>query len=210
MGTWFPSVTVYLTGGLSVLIVTLSLTTIFSSEDWGPWTDGDSALLTFPTIRSLAFLKFVNRSLEVDHLSSKYGLSSWYNMTYILEFLDLAILIQTYGSVDVILIAVHNISSNTTQYCGEIEPVHKVITNPSWFECILMNTILTPLWILVPHLGIFNPGFCYFGSKEYARKPQTWQLLRFYDTGSNLNLDHISIADNPDCISGIILYIHTA
>ena len=26
-----------------------------------------------------------------------------------------------------------------------------------------------------------------------------------HDTGSNLDLDHISIADNPDCISGVLL-----
>ena len=32
-------------------------TTRSSSEDWGPWTDGDSDILTLPTIQFLSFLK---------------------------------------------------------------------------------------------------------------------------------------------------------
>ena len=36
MGAWFPLVPGSLTGGISVLLVTLSLTTRSSSEDWGP------------------------------------------------------------------------------------------------------------------------------------------------------------------------------
>ena len=31
-------------------------------------------------------------------------------------------------------------------------------------------------------------------------------MLRVSDTGSNLDLDHISIADNPDCISAIEIW----
>ena len=44
----------------------------------------------------------------LDHSSSNSGSSSWYKMTWILEFLDVTSLIHTSGSVDVPLITVEN------------------------------------------------------------------------------------------------------
>ena len=88
---------VSLTGGLSLLLGTISLTTRSSSEYWGPLTDGDSVPFTLPTICSLAFLKRVNCSSAVNYSSLKSGSSSWSNMTFILEFLDMYSLVQTYG-----------------------------------------------------------------------------------------------------------------
>ena len=60
MGAWFPLFPGSLTDGLSVLLGTFSLTTRSSLEYWGPLIDGDSDLLTLPTIFSLALLKRVN------------------------------------------------------------------------------------------------------------------------------------------------------
>ena len=108
MGAWLPSVPCYLTDSLSVLLGTLPHKTIYSSEDWGPWTDDDSSNLTLPTIFSLALLKHVHRLLAVNHSSSNTGLSSWSNMTCILEFLDVTILIQTSGSTAVLFTTVDN------------------------------------------------------------------------------------------------------
>ena len=45
-----------------------------------------------------------------------------------------------------------------------------------------------------------------WGFQTYVLEPK---LIRVYDTGSNLDLDHISIADNLDCISVVRLYTHT-
>ena len=93
MGAWLPLVPGSLNYGISVLLVTLSLTTRSSSEDWGTWTNSDYVPLTLPTICSLAFLKRVNCSSAVNHSSSNSGLSSWSNMTWFLEFLDVTSLI---------------------------------------------------------------------------------------------------------------------
>ena len=57
MGAWFPLVPGSLNDGVSFLLGTLFLTTRSSSEDWVPWTDGDSDLLNLPTTRFLALLK---------------------------------------------------------------------------------------------------------------------------------------------------------
>ena len=77
------------------LIGYLYHTTSSSSEDWVPWTYGDSNPLTLPTIRSIALLKHVNRSLAVNNLLSKSGSFSWYNMTLVLEILEFTRLNQT-------------------------------------------------------------------------------------------------------------------
>ena len=114
MGAWFPLVPGYLTDGISVLLVTLSLITRSSSEDCGPLTYGDSVPLTLPTICSLALLKRVNCSLSVNHSSSNSGSYYWSNMAWIFEFLDVTNLIHTSGSTAVLLITVENMSSNTT------------------------------------------------------------------------------------------------
>ena len=131
-------------------------------------------------------------------------------MTWILEFLDVASLIQTSESTAVLLTTVDNMSSNMTWYFGEIEPVNKFGTNPTCVECILLKAILNHFWLLGAHLGIFTPGLYNFGSKTYAGKPQTWQLIKFSETWSNFNLDHISIEYYPDYMSCILLYIHIA
>ena len=86
-------------------------TTRSSSEDWVSWTDGDSDLLTLPTIRFLALLKLcqlliVNQP-SVIQLWSFY----WSNMTLIPEFLDGISLIQISISGDVLLTTDYNISS---------------------------------------------------------------------------------------------------
>ena len=129
ISAWIPSLPCSMTDSLSVLIGTLYLTTRYSSEDWVPWTYCDSAHFNLPTICSLDLLKFVNRSLEVNHPSSNSESSSWSNMTFILQFLDVNRLIHTSGYAAVILNTVENMSSNTTWYCGEIEPFNKFITN---------------------------------------------------------------------------------
>ena len=69
MVTWFPSVPGSLTGVLSVLLVTLSFTTSYSSEDWGTWIDGNSAHLNLPTICSMYLLKTLtaNHQLTTHH-----------------------------------------------------------------------------------------------------------------------------------------------
>ena len=133
-----------------------------------------------PTILSLALLKRVNHSLKVNHPSFNYGSSSWYNMTCILEFLDLNSLIQTYGYAAVLLTTVENISSNITWYCGEIEPFNKFRTNLICVECILLKPILTHIRLLRCHLWIFNPGFCKVGYKTHVVQPHTWQLLKIF------------------------------
>ena len=120
MGAWFPSVPDSLTDGLSVLLGTLYLITMSSSEYWGPWTDGRSNPLTLHTICSLDFLKHVNRSSAVNHSPSNSGSYYWSNMTWIPELLDVASLIQTSVSVSILITTVDNMSSNTTWYCGEI------------------------------------------------------------------------------------------
>ena len=96
-----------------------------------PWKDGYSTTLTLPTTCSLAFLKFGSLSLEVNHSAFNYRSYSLYNMTCILEFLDVTNLIQTYVYMDAVLTIVDNMSSNTTWYCGEIELVKKFIANPT-------------------------------------------------------------------------------
>ena len=108
MGVWFPLVPGSLTGGLSVLLGTLSLTTRSSSEYWGPWTDGDSVPLTLPKICSLDLIKRVYCSSAVNHSSSNSGSSSWSNMTWILELLDMTSLIHIYVSAAVLIITVEN------------------------------------------------------------------------------------------------------
>ena len=118
MGAWFPSAPVHLTDGLLFLLVTLSFTTRSYSEDWCPFIYGDSDPLTLPTILSLAFQKCVNCSSEVKKSPSKPGSSFWYNMTWILELLDVTSLIHNSVSVDELITTVENISSNTTCYCG--------------------------------------------------------------------------------------------
>ena len=118
MGSWFPSVPGSLTGGLSVLIGTLSLTTRYSSEYLGPLTDFDSDPLNLHKIFFLAFLKCVNCSSAFNHSSYNYGSSYLSNITCILEFLDVTSLIQTSGYVAVLITTVDNMSSNTTWYCG--------------------------------------------------------------------------------------------
>ena len=88
MGEWFPLVPGSLTDGLSVMLGTLYLTTWSFSEDWCPWTDGNSAPFNLPTIYSISLLKSVNRSLAIKPSSSNSGSSSWYNMNWILELLN--------------------------------------------------------------------------------------------------------------------------
>ena len=95
-----------LNDGISVLLVNISLKTRYSSEDWGPWTYGDSAPLTTPTVFSLDFLKHVNHSYPVNQSSSNYGSSSWSNTNWTLELIDVKSLIKTYGSVAVLLTTV--------------------------------------------------------------------------------------------------------
>ena len=90
-------------------------------------------------------------------------------MTRILDLLDVKSFIQNSGYTAMLLTMIENMSSNATWYCGEIEPVNRFITNPTW--------------LLGYHLVIFNTGYRNFGSKTYVRQPQTLQLLRFYDTG---------------------------
>ena len=145
MGSWSPLMPGSLTDGISVLLGTLSLTTRSSSEDLGPWTDDDPDHLTLSTIYYLSLLKCVNRSLTVNHSSSNSGSSYWSDMTWILEFLDVTSLIQNYGYAAVLITTVYNMSSNTSW------TVYKFITNPTCVECIFLNPILTPFWLLWDH-----------------------------------------------------------
>ena len=108
MGTWFPSVPGYLTDGLSVLRWTLYLTTRSSPGEWVSWTYGNSDPLILPTTFPLDFLKCVNCSSSVNHSSSNYWSSYWSNMTWIFEFLNVTIIIQTSGSVTVLPTTVEN------------------------------------------------------------------------------------------------------
>ena len=180
MGEWLPSVPGSITYGLSVIFGTFSLTTIYYSEYWGFWTDGESASLNLPTIWSLSLIKRTNRSLTVKHLSYNSVSSSWSNMNLIFGSLDRTSLIHTYGYVAMLFTTVENMSSNTTWYCGEIEQVNNFKTNPTYVEFIFLMPMLTPLWILGSHLVIFAPGLCKFGPKTNAGKPQTWVTQSFW------------------------------
>ena len=113
-GSEFPLVLGFLAYVISFLLGILSLTTRSSSEDWVPLIDGNSDPLAFPTICSLALLKRVNFSSAVNYSSYNYESSSWYNMTWILDFIYVTSLIHTSGSEALLLIIVENISSNTT------------------------------------------------------------------------------------------------
>ena len=105
---------------------------IFTPGFWrDPWTYGKFSPLTLPTIRYLALLKHVKCPLSINHSSSNSVSSYWSSMTYILEFLDTASLIQTSGSEAVLLTTVGNMSSNTTRFFGEIEPVERVYNQPN-------------------------------------------------------------------------------
>ena len=77
-------------------------TTRSSSEYWGNLTDGDSDILTLPTIRFLYFLKtcqlLIGNQPSVIQIWSFY----WLNITLILEFLDRISLIQISVSGDVL------------------------------------------------------------------------------------------------------------
>ena len=97
--------------------------------------------------------------------SSNSGLSYWSSLTSTLEFLDAAILIHNYESAAVPITTVDNMSSNTTWYCVEIEPVNRFRSNPTRVEHILINHILTYIKLLGYHLGIFTPGLCNVVSK---------------------------------------------
>ena len=166
------------------------------------------ATLVLPTIWYLALIKHSDFSSSLNNLLSNSGSSYWDSMTCILDFCGATILIHNYGSVDVILITVENMSSNTTWYCGEIEPVNIFRTKPTCVELILLESIIPPLWLLGDHFRIFTPGFWKFVSKTNVGKIQTWQLLMMSDTDSNLDLGHISIADKQYRMSGIWLFIH--
>ena len=70
---WFPSVPGYINDGLSVLLVTLSFKTIYSSEYCSPWTYLYSAPLNLSILVSLYLLKRVNCSSAVNQFSYNYG-----------------------------------------------------------------------------------------------------------------------------------------
>ena len=112
-------------------------------------------------------------------------------MTCILKSLDVTILAQTSVSTAVIAVAVESILLNTAWYYGEIELVTRFITNLTYIECILVNTILPLLLTLVSRLEILVPGLCNFSSKVYVGKPQILQLLRVSYTVSKRDIDHI-------------------
>ena len=161
--------------------------------------------MIIPKICSLHLLKHVYWSLEVNHLSFKYVSPYWYKMKWILEFIDFTSLIHNYVPEYMLITTVENMSLNITWYCGEIGPVVKFRTYSSCVECIFMNPILTPIWLLGDNLVIFNSGFWNSGSKTYVALTQTWKLLHFSDTNSNLYLDHILISDISYWILGIQL-----
>ena len=127
-GLCFPLVPGSVTDDLSILLGILSLTTRSSSENCGPWTYGDYSPLNLLTIWSLALLKRVNRSSKVNHSLSNYGSSSLYTITLTIKLLDVTSLIQNYGYAAVLIVTLENMSSNTTWYYGEIEPVNKFRT----------------------------------------------------------------------------------
>ena len=76
MSAWFPLVTGFMTGGLSVLLRTFLYTNRSSSEDWGSWTYVDSAHLNLPKRRSIYLLQRVNCSSEFNHSLFNSGSSS--------------------------------------------------------------------------------------------------------------------------------------
>ena len=95
-------------------------TTRSSSEDWGPRTDGDSDILTLPTIRFLALIKLCQLLISNQPSVIKLWSFYWSNMNLILEFLDGISLIHISVSRAVLLTKEYNISSTSLWHWLEL------------------------------------------------------------------------------------------
>ena len=103
MSALFLLVVLSLTDGLLVLNESFSLKIRSYLEGWGPWKYGVSYPFTLTTIISIYFTKCVNCLLSVNYILYKSVSYSWYNMNWVLEFLEMTRLIQTTGSSAVLL-----------------------------------------------------------------------------------------------------------